>query len=125
MENPQEPPSSSTPQNSWDEVASEISALGNSLAKAFSALWSRVESSEEARQIKEGLESAFQQVEQALQEAAQTPEAQEVKVHARNTLESLRAAGEQTIQEVQPQIVEGLQKVNEELEKLIEQLRQK
>ncbi|WP_322508413.1 hypothetical protein [Anaerolinea sp.] len=123
MENPQETPSSS--KSSWDEVASELSALGNSLAKAFSALWTRVESSEEARQVKEGLESALQQVEQALKEAAETPEAQEVKLHARNTLEHLRTAGEQTVQEVQPQIVEGLQKLNEELEHLIEQLRQK
>lgn len=124
MENPQETSSSSS-KSGWEDVASELSALGNSLAKAFSVLWSRVESSEETRQIKEGLESALHQVEQALKEAAQTPEAQEVKLHARNTLENLRSAGEQTIQEVQPQIIDGLQKVNDELEKLIEQLRQK
>jgi len=110
---------------SWREVGRQFEALGSALAQAFRSAWTHVESKPEAQQVKEGLESMVREVGQAIEEAASTQEAQKVKEEAKRAVESLRVAGEQTVEEVRPQLLTALKKVNEELQKLIEQMDQK
>lgn len=110
---------------SWREVGRQFEALGNALARAFRSAWAHVESKPEAQQVKEGLESMVREVGQAIEEAASTEEAQKVKEEAKRAVESLRVAGEQTVEEVRPQLLTALKKVNEELQKLIEQMDRK
>lgn len=110
---------------SWREVGRQFEALGSALAQAFRSAWTHVESKPEARQVKEGLESMVREVGQAIEEAASTEEAQRVKEEAKRAVESLRVAGEQTVDEVRPQLLTALKKVNEELQKLIEQMDRK
>ena len=109
-------------EESWQEVGKQFETLGNSLAQAFRAAWANVESSAEAKQVKDGLESMLREVGKAVEDSAKTPEAEKVKSEAKRAAESLRIAGEQTVEEARPQIVAALRKANEELQKLIDRM---
>ncbi len=107
---------------SWQDVGKQFEALGNSLAQAFRTAWGKIETNAEAQQVKAGLETMLREVGQAVEDVAKTPEAQKVKEDAARAAESLRTAGEQTVQEARPQILSALQKANAELQKLIDKL---
>ena len=109
-------------EESWQEVGHQFEVLGSSLAQAFRTAWSNIETSTEAQQVKTGLESMLREVGQAIDDTTKTPEAQKLKEDAKRTAESLRTAGEQTVQEARPQIISALQKANEELQKLIDKM---
>jgi hypothetical protein len=112
-------------ENSWREVGHQFEALGATLAQAFRSTWVRVESNSDAQQVKAGLESLLRDVGKAVEDAAATPEAQKLKEDAKRTAESLRIAGEQSVQESRPQIISALRQVNEELSKLIDKVENK
>jgi hypothetical protein len=114
--------SRSKTEESWQEVGRQFETLGSSLAEAFRVAWNNVESSSEGQQVKAGLESMLRDVSKAVEDSASTPEAQKVKAEAKRAAESLRVAGEQTVEEARPQIVSALRKLNEELQKLIDQM---
>jgi F0F1-type ATP synthase membrane subunit b/b' len=107
---------------SWQEVGRQFESLGTSLVQAFRAAWSSVETNADAQKVKSGLESMAREVGQAIEDTTRTPEAQKIKEEAKRTAESLRVAGEQTVQEARPQIISALRKANEELQRLIEGL---
>ena len=113
---------SQSTEESWQEVGRQFEVLGSSLAQAFRTAWSNIETSTEAQQVKTGLESMLREVGQAIDDTTKTPEAQKLKEDAKRTAESLRTAGEQTVQEARPQIISALQKANEELQKLIDKM---
>jgi ABC-type transporter Mla subunit MlaD len=123
-ENPNADPSAQRPKmdESWQEVGRQFEALGGALAQAFRATWTRASSTSEAQQVKESLESVLDQVGRAVDETTHTQEAERVKAEARRTVQSLRTAGEMTMDEARPQIVSALRKVNDELQKLIDQM---
>ena len=114
--------STKSTEESWQEVGHQFEVLGSSLAQAFRTAWSNIETSTEAQQVKTGLESMLREVGQAIDDTTKTPEAQKLKEDAKRTAESLRTAGEQTVQEARPQILSALQKANEELQKLIDKM---
>ncbi len=109
-------------EESWQEVGRQFETLGSTLAQAFRTTWNNVETSTEAQQVKQGLESMLRQVGQAVEDAAKTPDAQKVKEETKKAVESLRVAGEQTVEEARPQILNALRKMNEELQKFIERM---
>ena len=110
---------------SWQEVGHQFETLGATLAQAFRTTWNRVETSADAQQVKAGLEALLRDVGKAVEDAAATPEAQKLKEEAKRTAESLRIAGEQTVQETRPQIISALKQVNDELNKLIQKVETK
>jgi hypothetical protein len=114
--------SSKSTEESWQEVGRQFEVLGSSLAQAFRTAWSNIETSTEGQQVKTGLESMLREVGQAIDDTTKTPEAQKLKEDAKQTAESLRSAGEQTVQEARPQIISALQKANDELQKLIDKM---
>lgn len=113
---------SQSTEESWQEVGRQFEVLGNSLAQAFRTAWNNIETSTEAQQVKTGLESMLREVGQAIDDTTKTPEAQKLKEDAKRTAESLRTAGEQSVQEARPQILSALQKANDELQKLIDKM---
>ena len=120
--NQEQDSSSKSTEESWQEVGRQFEVLGSSLAQAFRTAWSNIETSTEAQQVKTGLESMLREVGQAIDDTTKTPEAQKLKEEAKQTAESLRSAGEQTVQEARPQIISALQKANDELQKLIDKM---
>ena len=113
-----------TPTDAWHDVGKQFEALGQSLATAFRAAWESEENRQRAKTMQTGLESLVNQVGQAIQEAATSPEAHKARTEAEKAAESLRAAGQKTWQESRPHLVSALRQVNDELQKMIGQLEQ-
>jgi hypothetical protein len=111
--------------SSWQEVGRQFETLGATLAQALRSTWSRVESNADAQQVKASLETLLRDVGKAVEDAAATPDAQKLKEEAKRTAESLRIAGEQSVQEARPQIISALKQVNDELNKLIQKVENK
>jgi len=112
----------STPTDAWHDVGKQFEALGQSLATAFRAAWESEENRQRARTMQAGLESLVNQVGQAIQETAASPEVHKARTEAEKAAESFRAAGQRTWQESRPHLVSALRQVNDELQKMIGQL---
>jgi len=107
---------------SWQEVGKQFESLGVSLAQALRSTWGRVGSTSEAQQVKAGVESLLRDVGKAVEDTAASPDGQKVKEEVNRAAQSLRTAGEQTLEEAKPQIISALKQINEELQKLIQKV---
>jgi len=113
-----------TTDEAWREVGRQFQALGESLAEAFRTAWESEENRRHVKNMQEGLEAMIEQVGQALKEADASPEAQKIRGEAEKATESLRAAGEQTWQEVRPHLLSALDQINAQLQKMIGRLKE-
>jgi dsDNA-specific endonuclease/ATPase MutS2 len=111
-----------TGQSSWQEVGQQFQALGESLAQAMRAAWQNEETQRRLQEMRTGLESMARDVGKAVEETANTPQGQKIRQEAQHTATSLRTATEQTIQEVRPQLINALQNLNDELQKLVSRI---
>ncbi len=64
-------------------------------------------------------------VEKAIQDSASTPQGQQIRSEASRAAESLKTATHQTVQEVRPHLVDALQQLNNELQRLIQRMENK
>jgi hypothetical protein len=62
------------------------------------------------------------EVNTAVGKVSSTPEAQKIKQEAAKAAHSAKAAGEQTVQEVRPQLLSALRTLNDEMQRLIDRL---
>ena len=106
----------------WREVGRQFEALGKSLSRAFRAAWERKETQQHVRSMQDGLEKMTRQLDQAVKKASEAGRAQRVRQEAARTADSLRDAGEKTWEDVRPQMLSGLRRVNAELQGLIDSL---
>ncbi len=106
----------------WQEVGKQFQTLGESLAAAFRAAWHNESNRQRLGEMKSGLESIVDEVGKAVKEVAVLPETQQARDEAGKVLKSVQVAGEQTIQEVRPQLVSALRQINDELQKLVSSL---
>jgi vacuolar-type H+-ATPase subunit I/STV1 len=118
----EEPKSASS--EAWQEVGQQFQALGESLAAAFRTAWHDEENRRRVQEMQAGLEAMVKEVGQAIKESAAKPQVQQVKGEAQKAAESLRAASEQTAQEVRPHLLSALRQLNDELQKLIGRMEQ-
>jgi hypothetical protein len=109
----------------WSEVGRQFEVLGASLARALRAALAREETHQQVQAVREGMEKMVSEVDRAVEDAAQSPQGQQLREHAAKTAESLRAAGEQTWQEAQPHLLAALAKINAELKEVVDRLEQK
>lgn len=120
---PQENSSTNRPgESSWKEVGMQFQALGESLAQAMRAAWENEETQRRVAEMRTGLESMARDVGKAVEETANSPQGQRIRQEALHTADSLRTATEQTVQEVRPQLINALQNLNDELQKLISRI---
>ncbi len=110
---------------SWQEVGRQFQALGESLAQAVRTAWENEETQRRVQEMRTGLETMAREVGQAIEDTANSPQGQKIRQEAGRTAESLRVATAQTVQEVRPQLIDALQQVNNELQKLINRIEQK
>ncbi len=113
--------SSATPSSSeaWQEVGKQFQALGDSLATAFRAAWTDEQNRKRVQDMRQGVEQMLSEVGKALDDTAKSPQMQQAKTEAKKAAESMRTAGEQTYQEIRPQIESALRQLNDELQKFI------
>ncbi len=107
-------------EDSWREVGKQFEVLGQGIAQAFRSAGS----TEQAKEMKTGLEAMVQDIGRAIRDAAESPEGQKVRAETNRTVESLRNAGEQTVREVRPQVISALKQLNDELMKLVNKIEQ-
>ena len=120
---PQEDRSASaTSEGSWQEVGRQFQALGESLAQAMRAAWENEETQRRVQEMRTGLEAMARDVSKAVEDTTNTPQGQKIREEAQHTAESLRSATEQTVQEVRPQLINALQTLNDELQKLVNRI---
>ena len=107
------------PSDAWQEVGRQFQILGESLAAAFRASWHEPENRKRVQAMQENLERMVKDVDAAITDAAASPHAQQARAEAKRTVESLRQASEETIQDMRPHLLAALQQVNEELRQLV------
>jgi uncharacterized membrane protein YccC len=121
----QVPPEGKRPQSDdWQEIGRQFQTLGESLARAVRSTWEEEETQKRVQEMRAGLESMAREVGQAIEDTANSPQGQQFRQEATHTAESLRAATEETVQEVRPQIINALQQLNVELQKLVGRMEQ-
>jgi hypothetical protein len=111
-----------TTDEAWREVGRQFQALGESLAEAFRTAWGSEETRQHVQNMQDGLKAMVDHVDQAVKETSASPEAEKIRGEAEKAAESLRAAGEQTWQEVQPHLLVALKQINAELQGMIGRL---
>ena len=109
-------------EETWREVGRQFEALGESLSRALRAAWESEETQRHVRSLQDGLEKMTRQLDQAVKKASESGRAQRVRQEAARTADSLRDAGEKTWEDVRPQMLSGLRRVNAELQGLIDSL---
>jgi hypothetical protein len=119
---PAEPARSSDMESAWEDVAQHVGALGKGLAETLRESWEREENRRRVEQIQSGIERILQEVRQAVQEAAASPKAEELRQELDRTAESVRSAGEQTADDLRPQIAAALRQLTRELHGLADRL---
>jgi vacuolar-type H+-ATPase subunit I/STV1 len=114
-----------TSSEAWEEVGKQFQALGESLAAAFRVAVHKEENRRRVQEMQSGLEAMVNEVGKAIKESAASPQVQQVRSEAEKAAESLRVAGEQTVQEVRPHLLSALHQVNAELQKMISRMEEK
>jgi len=106
----------------WHEVGKQFEVLGNSLANAFRTMWEDENTRSHMHEMQNGLETMINEVNKAIKEAAQSPQAHKARTEAGKAAQSVRTAGEKTWQETRPQLVSALRQLSAELQKTITKL---
>lgn len=112
-------------EEAWREVGQQFETLGESLSTAFRAAWESEETQQHVQSMQSGLEKLVDRVDRAVKEAGESEKGQRIRAEAQKTAESLRYAGEQTWEDVRPQLLNALTKANAELERFIERMEQR
>jgi DNA polymerase/3'-5' exonuclease PolX len=112
-----------TADEAWREVGRQFQTLGESLAEAVRTAWESEGTRRHVQNMQGGLEAMAAKVDQAIKEASASPKAEKLRGEAEKAAESLREAGEQTWQEVQPHLLSALNQINAELQKMIGRLK--
>lgn len=107
----------------WKEVATQLQALGGALASALKTAWTSEENKRHLRQVRSAIEAMVGELGAAIKETATSPQAQQLKEEAEKTLETVKTAGEKTVQEITPKLASTLAAANEELRKVIARMK--
>ena len=118
------PENSGTSSDSWQEVGQQFQALGASLAQAIRTAWENEQTQSRVQEMRGGIESMARDIGKAIDDTANSVQGRQVRQDATKAVETLRTAGEQTVQEVRPQMISALQQLNQELQKLINRMEQ-
>jgi gas vesicle protein len=121
-ENQVPPESSTSSADSWQEVGRQFQTLGASLAQTVRTAWENEETQRRLQEMRTGLESMVREVGDAIDDVAKSPQGQQIRQDANRAAEAVRGATEQTVQEVRPQLINALQQLNEELQKLVSRM---
>ena len=104
----------------WEEVGHQFRSLGNSLASAFRTAWKDEKNQGRLREVQASMAEMANQVGSAIHEASESPEGQRVRGEAAKAAETVRAAGQETANEVAPPLLSALRQVNAELKRVLD-----
>ena len=105
-------PSGSSSGTSWQDVGAELGALGKTFGDVLRTAWQRSESDPLVRDMRESVEAAIGDLNNATSGNAETREARE---QLARLVESIRGALSQAGDEMRPELVTLLRQANREL----------
>jgi hypothetical protein len=108
--------------DAWHEVGERFEALGASLRSAFQTAWEDESNQAAVRQIESGLRTVARSIADAVDEAAISPEGQQVRVEVEQAAEEVRAVGEQAAEEARPHVAAAMASLRDGLQAVIDQL---
>ncbi|GAP13805.1 hypothetical protein LARV_01560 [Longilinea arvoryzae] len=111
--------------DAWQEVGRQFQRLGESLATAFQTTIKDESTRQNMKDLQDGLENAVQGIRNTVQKGVSELEGQNFGEQARQAAESLKTAGEQTVEEVRPHLLSALQQLNRELDQLVQTIQSK
>ena len=106
-----------TSSDAWQEVGKQFQTMGESLASAFRTAWEDEQNRKRMQEMRSGLESMLNEVGNALDETAKSPQMQQAKTEMHKAAASVKVATEHTVTELRPLILDALRKLNDELAK--------
>ncbi|GAB4434623.1 MAG: hypothetical protein Kow0031_16360 [Anaerolineae bacterium] len=112
------------PPDPWQEVGRQFSALGESLAAAFSTTLNNPETRRTVEKMKTELNAAVEQLSQKATEVHQSEEAQKMQAEFQKAAHTAQEKGQEIYSQVQPELVSALRTVSAEFEKLIRHMEQ-
>lgn len=118
----QQPRKDSDMNDAWQEVGKQFQKLGESLAAAFQTTVNDESTRQSMKDLQDGLESAVQGIRGTVQKGVSELEQNNFGEQARQAADSLKNAGEQTVEEVRPHLLSALEQLNRELERWIQNM---
>lgn len=118
----QEPRKDSDINEAWQEVGKQFQKLGESLTAAFQTTVNDDSTRQSMKDLQDGLESAVQGIRGTVQKGVSELEGRNFGEQARQAADSLKNAGEQTVEEVRPHLLSALEQLNHELERWIQNM---
>jgi len=107
---------------SWQQVGEQFEALGASLASAVQTAWADEGNRQAVREVESGLRSLASAVAVAVDEAAASPEGQQVRAEAERAVASAQEAGRQAADQAVPQLASALRALGEGLRSALSEL---
>jgi hypothetical protein len=121
-DNPNTPGDQKKTSEAWQEVGRQFKTLGESISQAFRTAWQDEENRRRMEEMRSGLESMVREVGRTIDETAKSPAGQQLRSDAEQAAAKIRDAGEQTVQEIRPHLLDALRQVNAELQKLADRM---
>jgi len=117
-------PSGSGAGDSWSEVGRQFRALGESLAAALKATVGSEENRPHIEKMQSELNAAADEIVRATKKAMDSEEAKKVQAEAVKAAQSAKAAGQQTVAEIQPHLLAAFRTIRTELDQMISRMEQ-
>ena len=114
--------SQSTADQTWAEVGRQFRSLGDSLAAAFKSSWESEETRQHLEKMQAEIEAMATEVARSTRQAVESEEGHKIKVEVENAAESVRAAGQQTAEELQPHLLNAFRQIRSELDQIINRM---
>ena len=105
--------------DNWQEVGENFKSLGGSLTAAFKETW---ENEEISQKLRTSLDSLAEGINQAVEGAKESKEAQQVRGEMGKAAKSAQDSGTQPFRDVKPHIVSSLRQLSVELKKMTDRL---
>lgn len=111
-----------TTKDMWADLGEQFRQLGNSLGEAIRTTWNDPRSQETLSEIKAGLSGVVDEIDQAIDSAANSEEGKRIQEEARKTFNQLEETGRETVEKAKPHVLSAMLTVSEELGKVIDKL---
>jgi NAD/NADP transhydrogenase alpha subunit len=106
----------------WKEVGARFADLGETLGRAVQSSIDDPRTQEVLEQIKNGLNQAADEIEGAIKTAKEDPKVQQFTDEATEAFNNLGELGEETVQQVKPQVIKALKSFTNAISSLLDDI---
>lgn len=107
-------------QSYWEEVGAKFADLGETLGKAMQSSIDDPRTQEVLLKIKDGLNQAADEIEDAIRTAKDDPKVQQFTDEATEAFNNLGEIGEETVEQVKPHVIKALKSFTDAVSSLFD-----